>query len=246
MESVELVGCGVDNHDDDCLCDVVIPSPTPMLTDPVGNMWMGRELCEHRGHGKDGWTDDEILGYLSDLVYLHDMYIAQQKAPKVEQMKPARGADKIHPYRYIRVTVRQALVENGGNIRLALESSGITAQQFTLAASTGSWHMDMDTIIQFEQAIMDPKRTLGQLSDQFGLSQDIITKFRRYWPNRPTERVMRGQGGHPYQKRMRQLITDGMRADDVVSTIHAEFNITISKSSVHKLRSRMKEKGGTN
>jgi hypothetical protein len=243
MESVEaVIGCGVSDHDPDCLCDVVIHNPVPIMNNPVRDMWMGPELCEYRGHGANGWTEQEVLAYLVDIVYLHDMYIAQQKLPKVEPCTPAKGTNVINPWRLIRVQVRQALAESySSGIRSVLESLRFTAEQFTLAASTGSWHMDMDTLVQFEQAIMDPKRTLGQMSAQFGLSHDSITRFRRYWPNRPTERVMRGSGGHPYQKRMRELVLCGVPSSAIVDVIQAEFNITITKGSVHKLRSRMKD-----
>lgn len=69
-----MSGCGVDMHDDECLCDVVITDPTPIVvTDAVNDMWMGAEVCKVRGYGIP-WTPDTMLEYFSDLCTFYDRW----------------------------------------------------------------------------------------------------------------------------------------------------------------------------
>jgi len=66
-------GCGIDNHPDTCLCDVVIPHPTGWVDDAVAGMWMGEELTKLRGHAPGNiWEPNTILDYLQDLAHLKD------------------------------------------------------------------------------------------------------------------------------------------------------------------------------
>jgi hypothetical protein len=205
-------------------------------------MWMGEQLCEYRGYGEDGWSDTMILDYFQDLVHLHDMFIAQQNAPKLEELEPAKGASAVHPARAIRVRVRHALsIPDAPPIAKVLSDLGLTAERFTQAVSMGRWSMSADTLNEFEQAIMDPKRTLEQLSYEFGISTDSVTRFRNYWSNRPTNKVMRGPGVHPYQQRMRELINQGVPNKQILATIQHEFNIQLGTSAVSKMKSRMRD-----
>lgn len=72
--SEEWLGCGVEGHDDTCLCDVVITEPTPIrVADAVNEMFMGRQICDLRGYGRP-WTTETMLDYFSDLCTFYDKW----------------------------------------------------------------------------------------------------------------------------------------------------------------------------
>lgn len=66
-----IENCGVAEHHADCLCDVVIPYATGWIPDAVNDMWMGSDIIKAMSYPQD-MTDENILDYLSDLVYAKD------------------------------------------------------------------------------------------------------------------------------------------------------------------------------
>jgi hypothetical protein len=234
---MENMNCGNPTHDNECLCDVVLTGTTPINVDAVYGMWMGPELCEYRQYKQ--WTNDSMLDYLQDLVYLHDMHKASETASIPEELRPAKGATSIHPCRTIRVNVRRALSqEPTPPIREVLESMGISAERFTEAVSMGAWEMDMEKLERFEHAILHDKRTLISLSKEFGIGPDSIKKFRAYWSNHVAPVIPRGAGTLPHQVRMHQLIGAGLRPREIVKVIADEFGVTISSSAVSQAKRR--------
>lgn len=65
------MNCGTSGHDEECLCDVVVLTPTGWVSDAVQDMWMGVEIASLRNYNGD-WTDETIISYLQDLVYAKD------------------------------------------------------------------------------------------------------------------------------------------------------------------------------
>lgn len=241
MESVEVVTCGVPGHDDDCLCDVVIPSVTPIRKDAVQGMWMGQEICDANGY--ENWDDDqEILNYLCDVLFLYDCHHFQQQYcdSNQETIKPRVSDGVIHPSARIRVTVREAMSTGRKPIGQVLAEHGLTAEEFTRAVSQGHWEMDGPTLAEFEAYIHNPKHTLGGIERKFGLGDGPAKRLRAYWPLRPTNIPKRGAGNHPYQRRMRELVTQGCANKDVVRIIKDEFGIDITTSAVTQVKRRMK------
>jgi len=200
---------------------------------------MGQEVADARGY--ENWDDpQELLNYLCDVLLLHDKFIEQQDMLEAEpeQMVPFAGVSTINPNRVIRVTVRKAMCEPGARILNVLDEHGYTPQQFTKAASTGHWEMDAHTLEEFERGILAPDYSYIQMSTQFGLTPKGVRKFRRFWPQSQPPATVRGVGNRPHNIRMRELITQGMRTNDIVSAIKAEFGITITKSAVSQIKKR--------
>lgn len=241
---MEGMTCGTSGHGQDCLCDVIVSQETPINRNAVQGLWMGQEVADARGY--ENWDDpNELLNYLSDVLFLHDKFIEQQRQlrEEPEKMLPYNGAcykasGWIHPHRVIRVTVQEAMRAPGATILDVLEKHGYTAQQFTKAASNGHWEMDADTLHRFEESILQPNYCVAHLSTMFGLNKSGVTRFRKYWPSRPPSTTLRGAGNHPHNVRMRELIAQGMRGNDIVDAIKAEFDITITKSAVSQMKRR--------
>lgn len=66
-----LRNCGVAEHHEDCLCDVIIPHPTGWVNDAIQDMWMGPDILRMLSYPSD-MTDENIISYLENLVYAKD------------------------------------------------------------------------------------------------------------------------------------------------------------------------------
>jgi hypothetical protein len=82
------MNCGIVEHDDDCLCDVIINEPVQIkLHDAVDEMWMGRQLCDTRDYDYP-WTSDKILNYFTDLCTFYDRWSELQEQKFAHQSQP--------------------------------------------------------------------------------------------------------------------------------------------------------------
>ena len=73
--------CGVVAHEIDCLCDVVVTTPTPILVDPVDG-WQGEDIAELLDLCVP-WTDASILKFLTAQLLFHDEFVIMQKQARL-------------------------------------------------------------------------------------------------------------------------------------------------------------------
>lgn len=82
------MNCGIKEHSDDCLCDVIIREPVQItMHDAVDEMWMGRQLCDARGYDYP-WTSNKILDYFTDLCKFYDRWAELQDQKYVHKSQP--------------------------------------------------------------------------------------------------------------------------------------------------------------
>lgn len=244
---MEGMTCGTSGHGQDCLCDVIVSQETPINRLAVQGLWMGQEVADARGY--ENWDDpQELLNYLSDVLFLHDKFIEQQEELEntPEEMTAYRStkfknSGWIHPHRVIRVTVERAMSTPGATILDVLEKHGYTAEEFTKAASNGHWGMDADTLHRFEVAILTSDYSYTQMATEFGMHPNGVRKFRKFWPHSRPPKTVRGFGNRPENIRVRELIALGVRTNDIVDAIKTEFDITIGKSAVSQMKKRYSE-----
>lgn len=242
MEPLEGVTCGVDGHDPECLCDVVIHEPTPINIHAVQGMWMGQEVAD--ANGFQNWDNPtEVLDYLCAVLLLHDCYDFQkrycQDTVTQEQIRP-RADGYVTEFSIIRVTVRKAMSTRDATIGKVLWGHDLTAEQFTRAISNGHWEMDMPTLLQFEEAIVSGSPSIPTLASRFGMSERAVKNLLSYWPKNKRPVATRGVKNQPHQIRARELVKAGVRNTDVIHIIQNEFGVTLSRSAITKIRTRMK------
>lgn len=80
MRSPDL--CPVDGHDPDCLCDVVVTEPAPILRDWMRDGWCSRGMAQRLGLSAP-WTPDTILQLLVGQVAAHDEYVSQMRLERM-------------------------------------------------------------------------------------------------------------------------------------------------------------------
>lgn len=184
--TAQPIGCGVDIHDDSCLCDVSLDGhqTLPYVACLVQGMKYGEEICDIRGYSKM-WDDEQILNYLTDLAYAHEEM--SKWASVLEHYNPqSRDTDtigrKVSDWKSIRTTVETMLCSpNPPKVRQVLVVLGVTAEQFTRAVTTNKFEMDAKTLDNFERIILDGKPKIADVARQFGMSYDITRNLMTYW-----------------------------------------------------------------
>lgn len=242
MESLEGMTCGTSGHGPDCLCDVIVSQETPIVRHAVQGMWMGQEVCDANGY--ENWDDDqEILNYLCDVLFLHDCYIFQQNYCQEnndgqEQIHSRGNGRHVTRNRSIRVTVREAMSTPRASILEVLREQNLTAEEFTRAVSNGHWEMNHDTLMRFERTIFDSSNTYKAIGKQFGLGQTSVARLYKYWPLAPIPKTASQFGSRARHRRMRELISQGVRNKDIIKIIQDEFGETVGASSISKMKRR--------
>jgi hypothetical protein len=65
-------GCGTPEHGEDCLCDVVIPKPTPIGVSFPYDITFAKVICEHMGY-EAPYTDEQVLEVMQMSARAKDM-----------------------------------------------------------------------------------------------------------------------------------------------------------------------------
>lgn len=182
----DWLGCGVDSHGADCLCDVHLDTPSVPVRVRclVRDMKYGGEICEIRGY-TEPWDDKQILDYLADLVYANDEM--RKWSGVMEHYNPeSRDIDsigrRVSDWKSIRDTAESMLsAPNRPRVRQVLVVLGVTAQQFTRAVTTNKFEMDDETLDEFERVILDGKPKIAHVAKQFGITPEITRNLMTYW-----------------------------------------------------------------
>lgn len=182
----DWLGCGVDNHPADCLCDVHVgPTEVPInVRCLVQGMKYGEEICEIRNYTKM-WDDEQIINYMNDLVFAHEemrkwVSILEHYDPQSREVDTI--GRRVSDWKSIRTTAETMLSSpNRPKVRQVLIVMGITAEQFIGAVTTNKFEMDADTLDEFERVILDGKPQISHVAKQFGMSYEITRNLMTYW-----------------------------------------------------------------
>jgi hypothetical protein len=194
--TMSIEHCGVLEHDDTCLCDVVIPGSTPWVTDAVRDMWMGLEIVEIRGY--DGiWDDDSIINYLQDLVYAKDRW--EQSLPKVSL---STSDDRFGKYRE---TLRFRLqCPDAPSILDVAKELGINYSELMYVLFTNRYYMSKETLLEFESDVRNRRfHSAHMLSKKYGMALKSTRKLHSYW-------------GVPFADKMDVRTPDQILVDELV------------------------------
>lgn len=125
-------GCGVADHDDDCLCDVVIDKITPVNVTSVSELWGGDAICRIFDMAAP-WEPENLLTFFEKLLYGYDMNAGSRTS--IRNIRPRiveRGNESLPEYwRRIRVVVDDVYYESpDANIVEVLEMIGVSVGDF--------------------------------------------------------------------------------------------------------------------
>lgn len=125
--------CGVAEHAEDCLCDVVITTPTPINVRSMSDLWGGDAICNIFDLGGP-WNPDNLLTFFDRLLYGYDIH---RGAPtSIRNVRPKvmeRAGNEPFPSYWKRLrTVLDDVYEESpdANIEDVLEMLDISVQEF--------------------------------------------------------------------------------------------------------------------
>lgn len=166
--------CGIPEHDDDCLCDVVIPHPTGWVTDAVKDMWLGYEIVDMMGY-RDEWDDDDILRYLQDLTYAKDHWAGAlfEEQPKHGKTAPALLRQEI---------ARRLQSSETKSIADVCEELGLSHKSLMYVLFTGRRMMPMQELLEFESDVRNRVFPSAYgLGIKYGMPYKSAHKLHSYW-----------------------------------------------------------------
>lgn len=248
--SVGPVGCGVLEHADTCLCDVVIARPLPPLTECMRNftedVGMASEVAKFRGHSVP-WTNDTILDYLLDVQKFWDAwnnvvtesgdidYDCLQDVPPV--VVDCALSDTAN-WAKIRSSVLYCMERFDEPFVDILRHLKVSPQLFAMSVSHGkskrTW--DWDDVGAFDAAFMRTTLEITDMARTFGLTPDEVDGFRKYWTVR-RQRVI--GSNNPVRDYFMELCSNpDLSNGDVVVLVHEKYGKLYTKSAVSQARRR--------
>lgn len=252
--STVIDGCGVAEHDEFCLCDVVITKPLPPLNecfrDAVAEMWMGKELCELKDYGVP-WDNESILNYLSDLKTFYDEFhnnpitleLPKEQIDIVPLVKEYREQNAQWNLR-VRNAVQYHMDNHNESICSILESLGLTPQIFIDSATAyngGEW--DWERLALLDKMFSEHVFVLTRISNTVGCNIDVVKGLKKYWVPR---RMRQGQGNNPARQLLGKLSVDPecahMSTRDICIIVEREYGVHYTNSAVSKIRNRTKRR----
>ena len=263
METINEVGCGVADHAPECLCDVDMSRATnTWVFDGVHGMSFGYEIAEYRGYCHP-WTSEKFADYLQDLALLHDS-IAGLPSGVSDWHEPdeIRYGDNVHCWSDIRRSVLLAVSRSGdGDVVSAVRSIGVTPEQFMRAVTTNrapdvwlsSW--DEGKLSEFQEDYLRSGSPRRVLLAKYGFpSVSTYKTLVRYFAPSDSNLVFRDPADNklaPVRIKAREVARDLMRTTDmtnseIIKKIHEDYGYLYGRSSIAKIRQRMRLKGEDN
>lgn len=259
MITEEILGCGVAEHDESCLCDVVIVKPLPPLKecfrDAVEEMWMGRELCELKDYCAP-WTREKTLSYLEDLKTFYDEYhhnpVATQLSSEDETLRDLNpiSRDEYEPlnkwWDRIRKEVQYGMDNLNDSLCDIVKQLGLTPQEFidaaTLRRAGDDWDWEKLNMLDEMFSIACP--ILAHIQRKTGCTKDVIKGLKKYWVPRRM-RIGVGDNPNPARVLLGKLALDpslNLSNREICAIVEKEYGVKYESSTVSKIKRRTKSR----
>lgn len=231
-------GCGIQGHDDTCLCDVVIPHPTGWVTDAVAHMWMGEELVALRGHAPGNiWEDSTILDYLVDLAFLKDNWSEERLAVYSSQFASMEITEDMPWAARMRRIIKQAtLQDKHRSIVDILDELGLDDTETSHVLFQSKRVMTRQELAEFQQDVVGQKyRNPHALGRKWGMAYHSAEGLASYWDVPFTGTKDRRD---EQQKFMDELLlsSPNLSNEDIADMVNSKFQLVITDKT--KVRAR--------
>ena len=165
--------CGIEEHPEECLCDVIIVAPVEIMPE-VNDLWMMRETAEYFDYSLP-WTPDKLLDLFEKVVELHDKWIDGGYADTINRNGSIAGRLNQETHFSYWKRIKEAVVDHynstNGSLASTIRSLGLSIDEYNKAVSYNrgrrsySWE-DVDAIVADVQSGM----SLYGLCQKWGLS----------------------------------------------------------------------------
>ena len=234
------MGCGNEEHPEDCLCDVT-PLGVDIDPDAVAGMWMGKRIAEI--HGLNLTDPTEILSWLEAVTYGHDRFMEMSNHvadPTGEYSKPLiRRGTPLEWWRDIRQAVTHFVrYYPVTSVLPVLERLGISAREFCEAMTVmqSRRYLDEAEYAEFEADMLGHRPVYADIARKWELSPSTVYKFRDLYS--PMVIRLHGDGGDPRiaLKEFHDLIRQGVDNKTIIETIDAKYGIRYNPKSIINYR----------
>jgi len=222
MKSIDGPGCGVEDHAPECLCDVKIGEPTPILAD-FRLMWG----IERFRPGRD------TLTVLERLTRAHDELLAAEATP-------ARGTDED------RERLRLA-IQGGARVETALVDLDLAVGDFVMLitrspkSNLNKWTL-LD-VIEFEEMI-EQRASVNRAVDTFGIDKTLAVKlFNLFGVEACVEKDYRRKLTEGQKEQLvLWAMEEGVSQMDVVRKVREAFGVSLSRAYISYTQKRERER----
>lgn len=237
-------GCGTLGHDAACLCDVIITKPVSIIADSVNDMWMGRVLCDIRGHGVP-WTRSRTLAYLDDLVTAYDAWTTQ---PLRSMFNPLvlDMPNRLDRWKTIRREVCHVLGVSDAPLVDILDVLNVSMEDFsdTITIHRGNTTITRDMLVAMEDELMKPNPVIKKIARDNNINPSTLKTLHKYYEKR---RIKKYGSFKPTQDMLYDLALQVDEYGDyihtpneIVRTISDTYGVEYSPSAVSHTRRRKK------
>lgn len=244
--------CGVAEHAEDCLCDVVITTPTPINVTSVSDLWGGDAICNIFDMAGP-WEPDNLLEFFEKLLYGYDNH--RGSPTSIRHIRPRvmeRSGNESFPsyWKRLRTVLDDVYHESpDANIEDVLEMLGISVDHFRdcflYRTSLPDWDIDM-----LKEMQADARSSIGhnkfatkyRLNPDKGRTGDVMYRmlggtFRVHVPGGP------GSAPSEQQRQVEQYVAEHPHSTrDMIVAWHKETFPTTTRSGRSKQISRALKK----
>lgn len=168
--------CGIAEHPEDCLCDVVITKITPVNIQSVSELWGGDAICNIFDMAGP-WEPENLLEFFEKLLYGYDMNAGSRTSIRNvrPKMMEQSGTESFPAYcNRIRVAVDDIYYESpDANITEVLDMLGLSVEEFRDSIMLRRVRPDWDTSTLVEMQ-RDARDSIGKnkFARKYGLNPD--------------------------------------------------------------------------
>ena len=168
--------CGIEEHPEECLCDVVINKITPVNVTSVSDLWGGDAICNIFDLAGP-WEPDNLLQFFEKLLYGYDAH--RGSTTSIRNIRPRvmeRAGNETFPayWKRIRMVIEDTYKDSpDANILDVLDMLNISVEEFRdcilFKRLTPDW--DRNTLVGMQE---DARASVGQnkFSRKYGLNPD--------------------------------------------------------------------------
>ena len=168
--------CGVEEHPEDCLCDVVITTPTPVNVRSIAELWGGQSICNIFDLAGP-WEPDNLLDFFEKLLYGYDAH--RGSVTSIRTVRPRimeRAGNETLPsyWKRVRMVIEDTYRDSpDANILDVLDMLNLSVEEFRdcilFKRLTPEWNRD--TLVEMQG---DARNSLGhnKFARKYGLNPD--------------------------------------------------------------------------
>lgn len=202
--------CGIMKHDAACLCDVKPLGSLVVYKNAVHDMWLGERIveCLEYTNGHE-WDNDNIINYLSTLVYVHDIWVEHGGVfyPTVDDiiaLDLSKLPTTLTGWKIIRNSVMAAANQYPDMpIIDILKRLDITLEQFITAVTVNKHKhvMSEDEFTRFSKVMIETEKpNYASICRMFQTGKTTMTYWKRLFRVSREKKVKQQKGILGYEK----------------------------------------------